>query len=57
MKDNMENKTESLYVQIKPETRMTEEQFNSEIDKGYLSILRGETVSTEDAFDKIKRRS
>lgn len=36
-------------------SEMTEEQFNSEINKAYQSIVRGEGVPVEEAFDKIKR--
>lgn len=34
---------------------MTESQFNTEIDKGYKSMLKGETVLAAEAFDQIKR--
>jgi len=36
-------------------SEMTEEQFNSELEKGYQSILRGEGVPVEEAFARIKR--
>ncbi|MBO4859789.1 MAG: type II toxin-antitoxin system RelB/DinJ family antitoxin [Treponema sp.] len=36
-------------------SEMTEDQFNAEIEKGYQSILRGEGVSVDEAFEKIKR--
>lgn len=36
-------------------SEMSEEEFNSEIDKGYQSILRGEGIPIKDAFESIKR--
>lgn len=34
---------------------ITEEKFNTEIEKGYQSMLHGEGISAEEAFAQIKR--
>lgn len=33
-------------------SEISEEQFNSEINKGYQSIIRGEGLEVEEAFSK-----
>ena len=37
-------------------SRMTEEQFNAELEKGYADMKAGQTVAAADAFAEIRKK-